>query len=141
MTPEELKQAFRAFFDGIWNNGPEEAQKTLEACLAPDFTFRPTPVPVAISREDFINQVAGWHKAFPDGKMELDLLIAEGDTVACSWTSTGTHSDVYLGIPGTGKAVNYKGIELNQFADGKVQTMWAAPDLLTLMKQLGVIPA
>ena len=41
--------------------------------------------------------------AFPDIHIEVEDLIAEGDTVVMRATTTGTHQGDFMGIPATGK--------------------------------------
>jgi predicted ester cyclase len=43
--------------------------------------------------------------AFPDLKITIDALIAEGDKVCARATTRGTHEGTLFGIPATGKAV------------------------------------
>lgn len=46
-----------------------------------------------------------------------------------------------LGIPATGKQVRVGSIGIFRLAEGKIAEIWEQLDLLTLMQQLGVIPA
>ncbi|MGO8673860.1 MAG: ester cyclase, partial [Capsulimonadaceae bacterium] len=73
--------------------------------------------------------------------MEIHKVTVDGDDVWCYWTSTGTHSDSYLNIPATGNKVAYQGMDLYHFSDGKVVAIQDLPDVLTLLKQLGALPA
>ena len=97
-------------------------------------------LPDPIDKPTLVHFVAGWQKAFPDGRMEIHNVTVEGDKVWCYWTSTGTHSDEYLGVPATLNQVAYQGMDLFHFTDGKVAENWDLPDALTLLRQLGVLP-
>lgn len=79
--------------------------------------------------------------AFPDFHVTIDDLIAEGDKVVSRWTMRGTHKGEMLGMPPTGKQVAMEGITIARIADGKIVEVWNSADQLSLMQQLGVIPA
>jgi len=74
--------------------------------------------------------------AFPDFHVSIDALIAEGDKVVSRWTATGTQQGELIGIPASGKAVEFKGITIYRVADGKVAETWWAYDAFGLVQQI-----
>jgi predicted ester cyclase len=130
---------FRRVWDGVWHL-PGQHDATMRERYSPDFRIHISSLPDPIGREAFIGFVGGWHKAFPDGRMEILDIIHREDKLWCYWISTGTHSAEYLGIPATGKKVAYQGVDIYRFNGDKVAECWAVPDVLTLLRQLGVIP-
>jgi len=81
-----------------------------------------------------------FHSAFPDFYIVLDDVVAEGDRVAVRWTATGTHSAEFVGLPATGRAVRWGGIDLYRLVDGKVAEWWRNDDFVWLLQQLGKSP-
>lgn len=79
--------------------------------------------------------------AFPDWHGTVDDIIVEGDAVVNRWTGHGTHLTDAMGIPATGKAVTLHGITIFRIAGDKVVEEWTQADQLSLMQQLGFIPA
>ena len=79
--------------------------------------------------------------AFPDLVVKVDRIIAEGDMVALHWSSSGTNTVAVPGFPGQGKRANVDGMSFFRFADGKIVEEWSTYDNLTILKQLGLIPA
>ena len=79
--------------------------------------------------------------AFPDLKVKLDRIIAEGDLVSLHWSAVGTNTVAVAPFPGTGKQVSVDGMSFFRFADGKIVEEWSTYDNLTIMQQLGLIPA
>ena len=79
--------------------------------------------------------------AFPDGHLTLEDMVAEGDRVAARWTFQGTHRGQFMGIAATDKAVSISGIEIERFAGGRIVEHWEQADIMSLMQQLGAIPA
>ncbi|GLS43308.1 ester cyclase [Methylobacterium brachythecii] len=78
--------------------------------------------------------------AFPDMKVEVEKLVAEGDSVAFAYTLTGTHQGDFNGHAPTGKAIKVRGLQIGQFQDGKMTERWGSSDELGILKQIGAIP-
>ena len=68
-------------------------------------------------------------------------MIEEGDKIVSRNTVTGTHQGDYMGVPATGRAVTWNEIFIIRFARGRIAETWGVVDVLSQMKQLGVIPA
>jgi predicted ester cyclase len=87
-----------------------------------------------------IAEARGWRAAFPDLKVVVDLVIAEGDLVCVRWTARGTNTGAGNGIAATGKRVAISGTTFFRFADGAIAEEWTSGDALGLMRQLGLLP-
>jgi steroid delta-isomerase-like uncharacterized protein len=83
----------------------------------------------------------GWHAAFPDVVIVPEKLIAEGDLVTIYWVARGTNTGTGNGLPATGKKAELAGITIWRIADGKIKEEWSAFDQLSMMQQLGLLPA
>jgi steroid delta-isomerase-like uncharacterized protein len=83
----------------------------------------------------------GWHAAFPDVVVVPEKLIAENDLVTIYWIARGTNTGTGNGLPATGKKAELAGITIWRIADGKIKEEWSAFDQLSMMKQLGLLPA
>ena len=137
--PAEEQADFERIWDGVWHR-PRETRRVITEWYTDDFLMHISSLPAPVNKPDWIEFVSGWQKAFPDGRMEILDMIADQERLWCYWVSTGTHSDVYLGVAPTGKKVEYKGVDIYRFADGKIAECWAVPDVLSLLRQLGAIP-
>ena len=95
--------------------------------------------------------VPAWRSAFPDMRMTVDDLIAEGDKVVAVITFRGTHTGVLDGEPvrgltarlaPTGRAVEIKGVFIYRIADGRLLRgeYGGTADWLGLLRQLGAVP-
>jgi predicted ester cyclase len=89
------------------------------------------------------------YSTFPDYHWEIQLLIAEGDSLALHVIQTGTHRGIpelpVLGgliqkVAPTGKPVSVPNIHLYQMKDGLILTHQAVRDDLGMMQQLGLLP-
>src|ERR1700746_642064 len=104
---------------------------------------------------DFINHGvlddAGWeedhgalkggHQAFSDIAIVPEKLIEEGDLVTIYWIARGTNAGTGNGLPATGKKAELAGITIWRIVDGKIKEEWSAFDQLSMMQQLGLLPA
>jgi len=79
-----------------------------------------------------------WTQAFPDGKCEVNQLIAEGDMVAVRWSAQGTNTGTGNGLPATGKPARISGVTFFRVKDGKLAEEWGMIDMWGLLKQLGL---
>jgi steroid delta-isomerase-like uncharacterized protein len=83
----------------------------------------------------------GWHQAFSDIAIVPEKLIAEGDLVAIYWIARGTNTGTGNGLPATGKKAELAGITIWRIVDGRIREEWSAFDQLSMMRQLGLLPA
>lgn len=74
--------------------------------------------------------------AFPDLKVTVHDQIAEGPTVVTRKSYTGTHHGEFIGVPATGRRVEFTVIDIIRLEDGKYVEHWAVPDLFDLRRQL-----
>jgi predicted ester cyclase len=57
------------------------------------------------------------------------------------WRTRGTQTGTYLGIPPTGKQIEYAGLSVNVLSEGKIKsTTWGYNSLIVL-QQLGLVPS
>lgn len=79
-------------------------------------------------------------KTFPDLRLTILELIAEGDLVMARCEATGTHKGEMNGIAPTGKVGKIAHWTVNRFdSQGKITESWNLNDNLSMMRQLGVI--
>lgn len=68
-------------------------------------------------------------KAFPDVRVEVEILLESEDRVAWLRTLRGTHKGAYQGFPATGRALVWRDLLTTQFRDGLIAEEWFASDL------------
>jgi predicted ester cyclase len=69
----------------------------------------------------------------------IEDLIAEGDKVVARWRSRATHQGEYMGIPQTGKEVQFTGISFYRIEEGKIAESSTVEDQFGLMCQIGAV--
>jgi predicted ester cyclase len=84
-------------------------------------------------------EAADFRQGFPDVVSTIEDLIAEGDKVLARWRSRATHLGGYMGIPPTGKEVEFTGISVYRIEGNKIAESWTVEDELGLMRQIGAV--
>ena len=83
--------------------------------------------------------VSPFQGSFPDFRMEIVDLIAEGDTVVAHFKCSGTHEGEWLGVAPTGRRFeNVDEVYIFSVKDGKLSSAIGLEDNLTRMQQLGL---
>jgi ketosteroid isomerase-like protein len=89
--------------------------------------------------DDATAWIAPFLTSFPDTRLEIVDLVAEGDTVVGRFTCSGTHTGDWLGHAPTGRrfeAVDEVGIY--HVRDGRIVESWGLEDNLGRLEQLGL---
>jgi steroid delta-isomerase-like uncharacterized protein len=138
-TEEETNKAqFRRTYEEMFNQGNLAVADEL---IAPDCINHEAPPGMDNRGPEAIRQVVIMLRtAFPDLHGTIEELVAEGDTVACRVTMSGTHLGPFMGIAPTGRSFRQAQMHLVRFRDGKGVEHREVRDDLGLMQQLGVIP-
>src|SRR2546426_12234606 len=76
--------------------------------------------------------------AFPDGRYEVEDVIAEGDQVTVVTRFTATHQGEFLGMAATGRQLSVHGIDWARVEGGQITDHWATLDMSDLRRQLGL---
>ena len=85
-------------------------------------------------------EAADFRRGFPDVVSIIEDLIAEGNKVAVRWRARATHQGEYVGIPPTGKEVEFTGISVYRIEGDRIAESWTEEDDLGLMRQIGAVP-
>jgi steroid delta-isomerase-like uncharacterized protein len=135
------KATFSRFHEAVNTGDTELMSKMIDEVVEPDVLFH-APVPTGETGAQAFRQVwAVLLRAFPDLHVAVEDVIAEGDRVVARNTVTGTHRGEFRGLPPTGNFVTYNEIFVVRFAGGRIAEIWGVVDVLSQMRQLGMIPA
>jgi steroid delta-isomerase-like uncharacterized protein len=76
--------------------------------------------------------------AFPDLKLPITIMVAEGDHVAVLNGVQGTHRGAFAGRQPSGNRVDARAFQLYRIANEQLAEHWEVADFATLMRQLEV---
>ncbi len=116
-----------------WNDGDVDA---LDDVLAANFvragrTSRQ-------SRDELKESIRDMRRAFPDLQMTVERVVEGGDEIALYWSSTGTLSDDYLGLPPTRRQYSVSGATFSVFDGDRISSETVVYDRRGKYSSLGV---
>ena len=134
---ERNKAVVRRFIEEVQN---EKNMDAFDELNAEDFVNLSAPSGMPTDRAGGKMFLGGFLNAFPDSRVRIDDMVAEGDRVATKKTFTGTHTGEFMGIQPTGNRVTLQYVDILRLRDGQIIEHWLSMDQLSFMQQLGVIP-
>ncbi|MFI8793722.1 ester cyclase [Streptomyces sp. NPDC055105] len=146
---ERNKATFRRLQEEVIVKGRVEL---VEEIFAPDFTTlragtadlmisqnRPPYPQSGTAHERFISGRQRMTEALSDQERTIEAIGGEGDTVWARWRISAVHSGEYLGVPPTGKRLEYTEVGFLRFdADGRIAEGWFLCDEVNIARQLGL---
>jgi steroid delta-isomerase-like uncharacterized protein len=132
----ENKALARRWFEEVWNDGRAAA---IDEMLPPHGVVHGLGDEQMQGPAAFKPFHAAYRNAFPDVKIEIEDMIAEGDKVAFRWSATATHRGDGLSVPATNRRVRFTGMGFVRVENGKLAEGWNNFDQLAMLQQLGVV--
>ena len=128
-----VREVYKLFSDN------KTAVDKLAQWAHPDAQMTNVPFGTAMGyREYFTN----WATAFPDGKVEVVNIVAQGDKVIAEFIGRGTHKGVLNGPGGqlqpTNKRLEMRFVESYDMRQGKIASGRIYFDSASFMAQLGL---
>ncbi|MDT7741879.1 MAG: hypothetical protein QOE59_957 [Actinomycetota bacterium] len=120
-TLESNKERIRTMLDEVWNAGHPER--------LPEFWAEETR-----AEAEELHRVLT--TAFPDLRITVEDIVAEGDRVVVRLRLRGTHRGPFQGMATTGRSVEFGAIRIYRLDDGLVAETWAHQDSMGLARQL-----
>lgn len=144
MNAEARRRASDRNRETVLRSYDDTNRHDLEAIMeygADDMVVHDLPEEFGQGKEGMRRFLQTFFQAFPDYHTEVIDLVAEGDLVASHNRITGTHQGDFLGVPASGRVVEWEDVDLARFDDdGKVVEYRNFADMLALMQQMGAIP-
>ena len=133
--PADNKASTRRWFEEVWNQGREAAiDEMLDVdVVAHGLTDDGQP---GSGRDGFRRFYRQFRSGIPDVRIEVNEVIAEGDTTAVRITAHGTHAGDGFGVKATNRPVRVTGICMMRWRDGRIIEGWNEFDATGLMQQI-----
>ena len=135
----ENEKLLRFWFEEVWNKKQPEliaelfAPDSIAHGMGPNGTDLHGPAAFRQAYDLFTG-------AFPDLHVTIERTVASGDTVAVLLRCEATHGGDHLGIPATGRRVQFPVMTMARYQDGKIVEGWNVLDLLAALRQIGAAP-
>ena len=135
---EKNKQIFIRSIEAF-NNRNWDA---LDDLVAPNYVrhCQATPGVTVNSLEDFKTFLKQDAATFPDSRITIDKIVAEGDLVASYCTFVGTQKGQMGPFPPSDNQMTLELAGVHRVADGKLVETWLTWDNMASLMQLGHLP-
>jgi predicted ester cyclase len=132
------KQIFEQAMAEIFGQGKLEA---IGEYVTPDFQEHEEGPGKDRGRDGLKDTVRAVRAAFPDLQVHVEAISEDGDHTWARVRFTGTNTGPLMGHPPTGRAATWTAIDHCRYASGKLTEHWGVVDLLSMMQQVGIVPA
>jgi len=131
---ESNKAVAQSFFEQVLDQGQLERYSDSHAS---DFVAHAADHDATLAED--VAAAREERKALPDMRVKVNEVVAERDLVAVFWTASGTNTAEGMGFPATGKRITVNGMTLFRFRAGKIAEEWSVFDMLSAMRQAGLL--
>jgi len=90
--------------------------------------------------EGLTEMVEGYRSALAGLTVTVEHQFTEGDYVATRTTIRGRHEGELMGLPPTGREVEFSALVISRCRDGKIEEEWELADTMGLLQQVGGLP-
>ncbi len=135
-TTEANKQLVRRWFEEVWNNKHADLIDEMMAPVVRGYGLKNKPDGVMESSDHFKKFHAGFLQAVPDIQISVEDTIAEQDKVAARCRVTGTHTGEGLGVPASGKRIDFTGTVFIRIENRKIVEGWNNFDFHVMFQQI-----
>lgn len=73
--------------------------------------------------------VVALRRAFAELRVEVEILVENGDRVAWQRTLRGTHRGAFRGFPASGRRIVWRDLVTSRFRGGRIAEEWGVSDL------------
>ena len=133
---EQHKALVRRFLEEVFNKGNVAV---IDELIAEDYVDHSAPPGAPPGPAIAKHTYTMFRAAFPDLRVDIHDLIADGDQVVVRATWTGTHRGDLMGLAPSGKQVTIPAIGIVRIRDSKFVERWEQADMLGLLQQIGAL--
>ncbi|HEX6307512.1 MAG TPA: ester cyclase [Longimicrobiales bacterium] len=116
-SPTDYKRLVTRWTTEVWNHRREEV---VDEMMAPECLVEVEGMDKALTPYDFKHYRRTFLNAVPDMRVEILSITTEGPTSMQHWRVTGTHLGYGLGIPPSGRRVDFTGTTLYEFEGPRI---------------------
>jgi steroid delta-isomerase-like uncharacterized protein len=139
MAAAETNRAVaRRMVEEVLNKGD---MATFDEIIDESYAMRNMPVSNLPGTKDGFRQlVLATREAFPDVKVQIENLVADGEFAVFNDRVQATSAGEFFGVPGNGRRIDWTEIHFLRISAGKIVEHWSNFDQLGILTQLGAIP-
>lgn len=133
----ENKALVHRWFEEVWNKKRESAIREI---LDPDVIVHGLGEAGETMRgpESFVGLWKKFVATFPDIRVTVERVVAEGEYVVALCSVRGNHTGKGLGVEPTNKEILFTGMVMLRVKNGRFAEGWNSFDFLSLYQQVGM---
>ena len=134
--PTDYKKLVTRWTTEVWNKRREEV---IDDLMSPDCVVEVEGMDELLTLSAFKDYRRAFLLAVPDLSVEILSITSEGNTAMQYWRATGTHVGSGLGIPPSGRRVDFTGVSSYEFEDGRIVRgfdRWNRGEMIASLMQL-----
>ena len=133
-TPQRVAIA-RDYVDRVFNGQNAELSREY---FSADITFHALTVGTLSGVDTVVPVLVGLIDALSDIDAQVQDVIASGDLVALRQVVKARHTGTLLGMPDTGRSIQWDAVDIYRINDaGKITEQWAFEDFAAILSQAG----
>jgi steroid delta-isomerase-like uncharacterized protein len=137
LTTDKQVNTAREYVAQVFNG--RDAERAREF-FTPDVVWHGGALGTVSGVDNIVPVLAGFIGALENIHAEEQDVIASGDLVAIRLVVSATHTGNLLGVPATGRPVQWDAVDIYRVTnDGKINEQWAFEDLAAILSQLGAV--
>jgi steroid delta-isomerase-like uncharacterized protein len=127
----------RAYVDEVFNG--RDAERAREF-FTPDVVWHGGALGTISGVDNLVPVLDGFISALTDIQSEVQDVIASDHLVALRLLVNATHTGNLVGVPATGRAVQWDAVDIYRVNDdGKISEQWAFEDMAAILSQVGAV--
>lgn len=138
-SAEQLGETIAAYNDA-WN---AHDVARIGSMHAPDMVFENHTAGERAEGEEALSHIAAIFESWPDIHFQTRRLYVREDLVVQEWTATATHVKPLrrgeIVAEPSGRRIEWKGMDVIPFADGKVKRKDVYSDSVSILRQVGLL--
>jgi steroid delta-isomerase-like uncharacterized protein len=136
-TPAQNAATARRWYDDVLNQGRFDV---LDGLLDENVVHHAAVFTDLVGPEQVAGSLRALLTGFPDIRYTVDGIVTDGDRVLVRWTGRGTQTGPFLGVPPSGRTVEWSGINAFRFDCGVIVEGWSEANGLQVLRQIGGAP-
>ena len=118
-------------------NASNDNFDALPSIVTADYVVHPEEVR---GPDGLAEMVKGYRAALADLSVTVEHQFTESDYVGTRCTIRGRHDGELMGVPATGRDVEFTSLTISRCRDGRIAEEWELIDAVGVMRQIGALP-
>lgn len=134
------RRTVAAFLAGTHSRNMEDVN-VIDSTVSPSVRCHGFPGGNPSDLESYKQFFRTFRQSFSDMEFKVNAIAADEIFVAARWQMSVSHTGDFAGVKADGRRVSFGGMVLYRMENGLIAETWLQIDQLTLLSQIGALPA